>query len=384
MDQDLVDVFRPSRLRALVDHFAVIKDPRQAPRVRYPLREVLFLVVAATIADCEDYEEIADFGRVHLSFLRRFSEFHFGTPCADWLRVVMNRIDPDLFQACFTDWATALRPDAPKLIAIDGKTSRRTHDRSRGRRALHMVSAWATTERLVLAQEAVDDKANECAAIPDVLDRLDLNGALVTIDAIACNPTVAEAITSRGGDYLLAVKANQPTLHREIAACFADPAARAETVEEIDKGHGRLEIRRHAVSRETGWLSGDRRHPGEPCLPCLGAIARVEAEVEKGGETTRATRSYLSSAPLTPQRLAQAVRGHWGIENSLHRVLDVIFKEDQSRLRTGHGACNMAVVRHFAINAVRLAKGKRSIKTTRKLAGWDTDVLASILTPSPR
>jgi hypothetical protein len=137
MDQELEDAFRPSRLRALLDHFAVIEDPREAPKVRYPLCEVLFVVVAATIADCEDYDEIADWGEAHLSFLRRFSEFHFGTPCADWLRVVMNRIDPELFQQCFTDWATALRPDAPKLIAIDGKSSRRTHDRSRGRRAAH-------------------------------------------------------------------------------------------------------------------------------------------------------------------------------------------------------------------------------------------------------
>ena len=152
MDQELEDAFRPSRLRALLDHFAAIEDPREAPKVRYPLREVLFVVVAATIADCEDYDEIADWGEAHLPFLRRFSEFHFGTPCADWLRVVMNRIDPGLFQQCFTDWATALRPDAPKLIAIDGKTSRRTHDRSRGRRALHMVSAWASRERLVLAR----------------------------------------------------------------------------------------------------------------------------------------------------------------------------------------------------------------------------------------
>jgi hypothetical protein len=152
------EVFRPSRLRGLLDHFARIEDPREPARVRYPLREVLFLVVSATIADCEDYDEIALWGQNHLAFLRRFSEFYFGTPCADWLRVVMNRISPELFQACFTDWALSLRPDATKLIAIDGKTSRRSHDRAAGRKALHLVSAFATTERLVLAQEAVDEK----------------------------------------------------------------------------------------------------------------------------------------------------------------------------------------------------------------------------------
>jgi predicted transposase YbfD/YdcC len=384
MDRAIDEAFRPSRLRNLLDHFGRIEDPREPAKVMYPLPEVLVLVVAATIADCEDYDEIALWGEQHLPFLRAFSEFHFGTPCADWLRVVMNRIDPELFQACFTEWALSLRPDAPKLIALDGKTSRRSHDRSRGRKALHLVSAWATTERLVLAQAAVDEKENECAAIPDILDRLDLSGALVTIDAIACNPAIAQAITDREGDYLLAVKANQPTLLSEISRYFDDPAAKRAAWTDVDKGHGRIETRRYAVSHEVGWLSGDRRYPAEPRFPKLAAIAMVEAVVEKTGVITTARRFYLSSAALTPERLAEAVRGHWGIENSLHWVLDVIFGDDQSRLRKGHGARNMAVVRHFAINAVRLGKGKRSIKSTRKLAGWNPTELARLLTTSPR
>lgn len=382
MQEDIENAFRPSRLRGLLDHFGAIGDPREPPKVRYPLREVLFLVVAATIADCEDYDEIALWGKNHVSFLRRFSEFHFGTPCADWLRVVMNRIDPELFAACFCDWATSLRPDAAKLIAIDGKTSRRSHDRKAGRRALHMVSAFATGARLVLAQEAVDEKQNECAVIPDILDRLDLDGALVTIDAIACNPAIAAAITARKGDYLLAVKANQPTLHGEISRYFDDPAAKASSHADIDKGHGRIEIRRYHVGHEVAWLSGDRRYPDEPRFAGLSTIAMVEASVEQAGALTTTRRFYLSSAKLTPERLAEAVRGHWAIENSLHWVLDVVFKEDQSRLRKGHGPHNMAIVRHFAINAVRMAKGKHSIKTTRKLAGWNPDHLANILTPT--
>lgn len=383
MQEQTDTVFRPSKLRALLERFGTIGDPREPPKVRYPLREVLFLVVAATIADCEDYDEIALWGKNHLSFLRRFSEFHFATPCADWLRVVMNRIDPDLFSACFCDWARTLRPDAARLIAIDGKSSRRSHDRKSGRRALHMVSAFATGARLVLAQDAVDEKENECAVIPDILDRLDLDGALVTIDAIACNPAVAGAITSRKGDYVLAVKANQPTLHREIARYFNDPAAKCRTHTDIDKGHGRIETRRYHISHEVEWLTGleGRRYPDEPRFPGLAAIAMVEANIEQAGAVTTTRRFYLSSARLSPERLAEAVRGHWAIENSLHWVLDVVFKEDQSRLRKGHGAHNMAIVRHFAINAVRMAKGKHSIKTTRKLAGWDPDELARILTP---
>lgn len=381
MQEETDSVFRPLKLRALLEHFGTIDDPREPPKVRYPLREVLCLVVAATIADCEDYDEIALWGKNHLAFLRRFSEFHFGTPCADWLRVVMNRIDPDLFSAGFSDWATTLRPDAAKLIAIDGKSSRRSHDRKSGRRALHMVSAFATGARLVLAQEAVDEKENECAVIPDILGRLELDGALVTIDAIACNPTIAAEITGRKGDYVLAVKANQPTLHREIARYFDDPDAKRQAHTDTDKGHGRIETRRYHVSHEVEWLSGNRRYPDEPRFPGLAAIAMVEAIVEQAGTATTTRRFYLSSSRLTPERLAEAVRGHWAIENSLHWVLDVVFKEDQSRLRKGHGAHNMAIVRHFAINAVRLAKGRHSIKTTRKLAGWDPDELARILTP---
>ena len=345
------------------------------------MREVLFLVVAATIADCEDYDEIALWGRNHLVFLRRFGEFHFGTPCADWLRVVMNRIDPDLFQACFCDWAAALRPDAAKLIAIDGKTTRRSHDRKGGRRALHLVSAFATATRLVLAQEAVDEKENECTVIPDILDRLDLDGALVTIDAIACNPAIAAAVTEHKGDYLLAVKANQPTLHREIARYFDDPAAKASSVCDTDKGHGRIETRRCHVSHEVDWLSGDRRYPDEPRFPGLVSIAMVEATVEQAatGTATTTRRFYLSSARLTPERLAEAVRGHWAIENSLHWVLDVVFHEDQSRLRKGHGAHNMAIVRRFALGLVRANKAKGSVKTRRKSAGWNPEFLLQIL-----
>lgn len=267
-------------------------------------------------------------------------------------------------------------------MPVDGKTSR--HDRDAGRKALHLVSAWATTERLVLAQEAVDEKENECAVIPEILDRLDLNGAVVTIDAIARNPAIATAITERGGDYLLAVKANQPTLFAEIARYFDDPDARLAAQTDTDKGHGRIETRRYAVTGEIDWLSGDRRYPDEPRFPKLKAIAMVEARVEKGAAVSTMRRFFLSSADLSPQLLERAARGHWGIENGLHWVLDVVFGEDQSRLRKGHGAINMAVVRHFAINAVRLAKGKHSIKSTRKLAGWDPNVLANLLIPTGR
>jgi hypothetical protein len=200
------------RLRLLLDHFSKIKDTRQAWKVAYPLREVLFLVVCATVANCDDYEDIVDWGKAHLSFLRGFAEFYHGIPCADWLRTVMNRINPDLFMACFSSWVAECWPDKLDLVAIDGKTSRRSHNRKDGQKALHLVSAFATNSRLVLGQEAVDEKSNEITAIPALLERLDLEGALVSIDAMGCHPNIAQSILDAKADYLLAVKDNQPTL----------------------------------------------------------------------------------------------------------------------------------------------------------------------------
>jgi predicted transposase YbfD/YdcC len=290
-------------------------------------------------------------------------------------------------------------------VAIDGKTSRRSHDRGAGQPPLHLVSAFATTSRLVLGQEAVADKANEITAIPLLLERLakndGLKGAVVTIDAIACNGTIAKAVRDAGAEYLLAVKANQPTLRKEIEDYFADaPEASLERTEnDVDKGHGRIEQRIVTLAREVDWLNGERRFPGELRLPGVAAIIKVQSKAELKDRCRFETRYYITSASFGAQAAAQAIRGHWGIENQLHWVLDVVFNEDQSRLRKGHGAKNMAVVRHFAINHVRIAQdpvkpersGLRrktnkppapkstSIRLRRKCAGWDTQYLHAIL-----
>ena len=380
MDQ----TFAKDRLRLLLDHFAQVGDPRDACKVRYPLGEVLFLVTCATIAGCDDYDEIADWGVAHRNFLKRYGEFFFGTPKEDWLRVVLNRIDPALFEACFTTWAKTLRPDAPDLIALDGKTVRRSGDEALGLGPVHLVSAWASTQRLVLAQEAVEAKTNECAAILAILDRLSVKGALVTIDAIATHPTIAAAITDKGADYVLALKRNQPTLHDEVVAYFDDPATTGLLrLETLDKDHGRIETRTTTVSHDIGWMTGDRRHPGQHRFPKLACLIKATTQVERKGKITRDTRYFIASAALTPERAAEAIRSHWGIE-SLHWVLDVVFKEDHSRLRRGHGAANMALVRRLAFNIVRAGKGKRSIKTARKAAGWKTENLEALLSPKPR
>jgi predicted transposase YbfD/YdcC len=376
------EMFVKDRLRLLLDHFGRVGDPREPAKVKYPLREVLFLVTCATIAGCDDYDEIVDWGNQHLGFLRRYAEYFFGIPKDDWLRVVLNRIDPALFEACFIGWATALRPDAADLIALDGKTLRRSGDAVT--KPLHLVSAWASTQRLVLCQEAVDAKENECAAILAILPRLNLKGALVTIDAIATNPTVADTITEAGGDYLLALKKNQPTLYGEVARYFADPAATLPALTVTDKDHGRIETRTYRVSHDADWMNGDRRYPGEYRFAALKSIVMTTTRIEYGnGKVTEDTRYFISSAKLSPERAAQAIRGHWGIE-SMHWVLDVVFKEDLSRLRRGHGARNMALVRRFSFNIVRAGRGKRSIKTARKAAGWNPEFLASLLLPEAR
>lgn len=243
-----------SRLRALLDHFSVIEDPREPWKVAHPLPEVLLLVVCGTIADCDDYDHIAAWGETHLPFLREMQPYHHGVPGGRWLTLLMNRIDPCLFSACFTAWVREMWPDRPDFVAIDGKTSRRSHDRGNGKAPLHLVSAFATTARLVLGQEAVSDKSNEITAIPVLVERLAANGglkgAIVTIDAIACNATIATAITAAGAHYLLAVKSNQPTLRAEIEAYFtAAPVEVLDTATDWDKGHGRIEERTVTVSR---------------------------------------------------------------------------------------------------------------------------------------
>lgn len=377
------------RLRALLDHFADIDDPRDPRRVAHPLPEVLLLVVCGTMADCDDYEGIAAWGEAHVPFLRRYLPYEYGVPGGRWLTLLMNRINPALFSAAFTGWVRQTWPDRPALVAIDGKTSRRSHDRAAGKAPLHLVSAFATTGRLVLGQEAVEAKTNETTAIPVLLERLaegdGLKGALVSIDAIATNQTIATAIRDAGADYLLAVKANQPNLRGEIEAFFADaPPGTVDVDIDLDKGHGRIEERTVTVAREVDWLSGERRFPGELRLPAVASIVRVKSRTELADRCRFDTRYYISSAPLTAARAALAVRGHWGIENQLHWVLDVVFKDDQSRLRKGHGARNMAIVRHFAINLVRTANDKRSIKLRRKVAAWNPSYLAALLNQTPR
>jgi predicted transposase YbfD/YdcC len=366
--------------KALLDHFSALEDPRQQAKVLYPLPEIMLLLLCATLAGADDFVEMRLWGTRNLGFLRRFCRYAHGIPSHDTLGEVIRAIDPALFKACFTSWVEGLRESEPDIIAIDGKTSRRTHARTRGREPLHLVSAWASRQRLVLGQEAVADKSNEIVAIPLLLERLALSGALVTIDAMGTQRAIAQAIRNGGGDYLLALKENWPATCKDVAAFFADPPPGAlDRHDTTDGDHGRIELRRHAVCHDLAWLFSDRRYPGEPSFPDLAMIAMVEATTERDGKTARERRYYLSSAQLDAKTFAKAVRAHWGIENRLHWVLDVVFHDDLARLRTGHGPENMAVIKHMAMNLLRTATPTTSLKNRRNLAGWDLDYLHHLI-----
>jgi len=366
--------------KSLIDHFSALADPRQAWKVVYPLPEILLLVLCGTLAGANNFVEIEEWGMDRQDFLRRFLPYENGVASHDTLNDVMNALDGGLFSACFTTWVEALRDAEPDIVAIDGKTSRRTHARSKGRDPLHLVSAWASRQRLVLGQQACEAKSNEITAIPLLLERLALTGALVTIDAMGCQTKIAQAILDKEADYLLAIKENWPSLHGEIERYFKDALdGDLDRFETTDGDHGRIEIRRHAISHDVAWLSSDRRFPGEPRFPGLAAIAMVEAEVERHGKTSREQRYFLSSAPLDARFFARAVRCHWHVENRLHWVMDVVFHDDLSRLRSGCGPNNMAIVKHMVMNLVRNAPGKQSLTVRRKKASWNVDYLETII-----
>ncbi len=307
--------------RSLLEHFSALSDPRQAGKVVYPLREILLLVLCGTMAGAEDFVEIERWGRQKLTFLRRLLPFARCAEPRHGSNDVMNALPAKLFSECFAGWVETLRAavpdDAPDIVAIDGKTSRRA--RGRGAAALRLVSAWASRQRLVFGQEAVDGKGNEITSIPLLHERLELTGALVTIDAIGCQREIATAIRGRGADYLLALKDNWPTLAAALRLFFArEPASSFDLWQSVDGDHGRIETRRAVVSHDVGWLATDRRFPGEPRFPDLAMLGMVEAVVERDGRTSLSRRYWLGSAPLSAVQLARAARAHWGIENRLH------------------------------------------------------------------
>ena len=364
---------------SIAAHFAELQDPRISSKSEHKLLDIIVIAICGVICHAEDWVSIADFGRAKEDWFRSFLELPNGIPSHDTFNRVFSRLLPTQFQRCFASWVRALSGTYEGLIAIDGKRLRRSHDRSQERSAIHMVSAWAAENSLVLGQVKTEEKSNEITAIPQLLELLALEGCLVTIDAMGCQKPIAQQIIDQGGDYLLAVKGNQRGLQDKVWTAFETAEAAefkgytVDTFTTEDKGHGRHEIRRYCVLGTEGLLD-------VPDWPQLTMIGVAESERTEQGKTTTEMRYYIGSITPAAERFAHAVRGHWGIENSLHWVLDVAFREDECRVRKGFGAENLAVLRHIALNAVKQEKtAKLGVHNKRLRAGWDHAYLAKIL-----
>jgi predicted transposase YbfD/YdcC len=367
-------------------HFARLEDPRIDRCKRHQLLDILVIAICAVICGADDFTEMETFGKAKLAWFKTFLDLPHGIPSHDTFGRVFARLDPAQFEACFLRWVRALQDLLPdEVVAVDGKELRRSHDRAAGKAAIMMVSAWASAQHLVLGQVKVDDKSNEITAIPALLDVLSLEGAVVTIDAIGCQKEIAQKVIEKGGQYVLALKDNQPNLAADVALLFQDlhqsrPGAyQADHAQCTEKGHGRIEIRECWTINDAALLAPLRGSEG---WDHLHSLIEVRAERRLGDETTVKTRYYLSSLDGTARQALGATRTHWSIENSLHWVLDVAFREDDSRVRTDHGPENFAILRHIALNLLKQETTLRvGIKAKRKAAGWDTAYLLRLLAP---
>lgn len=356
--------------------FEDLPDARQRGKVRYPLTEVLLLCLLAVLSGAETITDIANFGARKLVFLRQFRPFSGGTPSHDHLGDILATLDAEAFQRCFVTWVASLTGMTPEVIAIDGKTARRSKG---AKAAIHMVSAFAARQRIVLGQVKVADKANEIVAIPRLLEMLEIEGAIITIDAMGCQRTIAQQIIDQKADYVLALKGNQNTLHSDVmlfvdeqkARSFAD--SKSSRHESVDGDHGRIETRTTTVLHDIAWLQ--KRH----AWPGLKTVVIVESTREIASRSEHETRFYISSLDLPADQLGPIVRSHWAIENSLHWVLDMVFRDDECRVRTDNAPANFTTIKHIATNLLRLPDDKHSLRSRRKIAAWDDEFLASLI-----
>ena len=369
------------RRLALVESFSELVDPRIERTKRHLLSDILTLAVLAVIAGAEGWEDIEEFGHSKHEWLKQYLSLPNGIPSHDTISRVFRHLKPGEFQAALTRWMETLHEHLGfQQIAVDGKTLRRSHDRCSMQAALHLVSAWSVANQLVLGQEATDAQSNEITAIPKLLHMLELKGAIVTIDAMGCQKEIARQIVDGGGDYVLAVKNNQPALHTAISdyflhlheTDFADCQVRQLTT--LDDSHGRQERRTYYVT-----ALPESMHSFATEWKQLTSIGQAINITLRDGREVADIRYFILSRPPQVKRFASAVRGHWGIENSLHWTLDMTFREDESRIRKDHGPENFATIRRTALGLIKQDKSKGSVKKKRKRAGWNNEALLTIV-----
>lgn len=370
-------------LESINDHFSELDDPRRATKNQcHEFTDILAIALCGAICGANHWTSVATFGRAKEAWFRTFLTLPNGIPSHDTFTDVFAKLDPVQFETGFISWVSSIACLLPgEVVSVDGKTLRRSHDKAKGVGAIHLVSAWSSSNALVLGQYKTEAKSNEITAIPLLLDWLCVQGSLVTIDAMGCQKAIAECILSKGADYLLAVKGNQPTLYATIDRLLFEADAEvfaksfSDYAESTNKGHGRQEYRRCWVCDEVSALA-----PLVAVWKGLKAIVVVESHRTVGQKTTIEHRFYISSCQRSAAYFLQATRTHWHIENKLHWVLDVAFREDESRLRQGHGAENFSVLRRISLNLLTKEKTEKTgIENKRRRAGWDQDYLERVL-----
>lgn len=351
-----------------------LEDPRTGNAGLHDFHELLMIALCTVLSGGQGAVDMAEYARAKEPFLRGWLKLTNGLPSHDTFSRLFRQLDPAQFAAAFQRFMTGFCEQVEGVVAIDGKVLRRSFDRASGKSPLHMVSAWGCEQRMVLAQIATEAKSNEITAVPKLLDMLSLKGTIVTTDALNCQREIARKIVEKGGDYALALKGNQGTLHDDVRQFLDDPKCGASVGKPtVDADHGRIETRTAMISTDINWLQEHHQWPG---LTAIGKVVRIRETVEK---TTTETAYYLLSSPMSGERLNEVVRSHWGVENRLHWRLDVVMNEDQDRTRLGNGPQNLAVLRHMAINVMQKDPTKGSLRGKFKRAGWDDAYLTSLL-----